>query len=621
MEPVARFLFLMVLLGLANYLSNSLFRIEGMVALQLTYALLLAILLLTPRRQWLAYLVTAFPMLMIVRALAIGSSSELASPFALVSTITSILAAAAGAAVLSRDRDWVEGRSDQLGAWATAGFVTVVALPLVCATIFAAVRIPPPGYSSTQYWFNVYSNAALAYLVLTPAVLRARPRQWMELSRGGKLPEAIALIAGFGAFAVLIFKQPSVLPLFLILPPLIIILFRVGFIGLSVAMALLVPIAVLLTGMGQGPFDAIDNLYVAGGTRSEADVHHALLLCRVFLILTFIIVVMIAALLHEREQLQRLAQADRDIYEMVARQSGDMAFVCDLDGRIVFISPVTAQVLGLGEGALDDFDWRNHIHPDDLGIIDAALQRARRGEEDVDCLFRAFDADGNELWFENRVRLSTATAKDGPRFIVGSTREVTARVLREQQLEKMAAVDVLTGLPNRRQLNEQSRLKWRLAARHSDFLSLHVVDIDFFKAYNDVYGHAKGDKCLGEVAAAIRKVLKRPDDFCARYGGEEFVALLPGTDAAGALKIGEDICAAVRDLNIRHDASEYGIVSVSVGCSTIRPAFADDDGSLFEAADAALYRAKRQGRNRVVASNLRNVMIEANIVALPKRQV
>ncbi|MFE0016095.1 diguanylate cyclase [Mesorhizobium sp. NPDC059054] len=618
---MARFLFWIALLGLANYLSNSVFRIQGMVALQLTYALLLAILLLTPRRQWPAYLITAFPMLIMVRALAIGSLSELTSFFALVSTVTSILAATAGAAILSRDRDWVEGRSDQLGAWATAGFVTVVVLPLVCASIFAAVRIPPPGYSSAEYWFNVYSNVALAYLVLTPPVLRARPRQWRELHRSGKMVEAIALIAGFGVFAALIFKQPSVLPLFLILPPLIIILFRVGFIGLSVAMALLVPIAVLLTGTGQGPFHAMDNLHVVGGGQSDANVHHALLFCRVFLVITFIIVVMIAALLHEREQLQRLAQADRDIYEMVARQSGDMAFVCDLDGRIVFISPVTAQVLGLGEGALGDFDWRNHIHPDDLGIIDAALQRARRGEEDVDCLFRAFDADGNELWFENRMRLSTTTSKEGPRFIVGSTREVTVRVLREQQLEKMAAVDVLTGLPNRRQLNEQSRVKWRLAARHSDFLSLHVIDIDFFKTYNDVYGHAKGDKCLGEVASAIRKVLKRPDDFCARYGGEEFVALLPGTDAAGALKIGEDICAAVRNLNIRHDASEYGIVSVSVGCATIRPAFADDDGSLFEAADAALYQAKRQGRNRVVASNLRNLMIEAALVAMPKRHV
>ncbi|WP_379064392.1 diguanylate cyclase [Mesorhizobium sp. UC22_110] len=618
---MARFLFWTALLGLANYLSNSLFRIEGMVALQLTYALLLAILLLTPRRQWPAYLITAFPMLLIVRALAIGSASELTSLFALVSTATSILAATVGAAILSRDRDWVEGRSDQLGAWATAGFVTVVALPLFCATVFAAVRIPPAGYSSAQYWFNVYSNVALAYLVLTPPVLRARPKQWRDLYRSGKLPEAIALIAGFGVFAALIFTQESVLPLFLILPPLIIILFRVGFIGLSVAMALLVPIAVLLTGAGQGPFYAIDNLHVARASQGAADVHHALLLCRVFLVLTFIVVVMIAALLHEREQLQRMAQADRDIYEMVARQSGDMAFVCDLEGRIVFISPIAARVLGFAEGALDDFDWRDHIHPEDLGTIDAALQRVRGGEEDVDYLFRAFDAGGTELWFENRARLSTATAKDGPRYVVGSTRDVTARVLREQQLEKMATVDVLTGLPNRRQLNEQSRLKWRLAARHSDFLTLHVIDIDFFKAYNDVYGHAKGDKCLREVGAAIRKVLKRPDDFCARYGGEEFVVLLPGTDTPGALKVGEDICAAVRDLNIRHDASEYGIVSVSVGCATVRPAFADDDGSLFEAADAALYQAKRQGRNRVVASNLRSLIIEANLVELNKRRV
>lgn len=616
---MARFLFWMVLLGFANYLSNAPFRVDGLIALQLTYALLLAILLLTPRVQWAAYLVTAFPLLVIVRASAIGSLSELTSPFAIVSTATAILVAALGASILSRDRDWVEGRSDQLAAWAKAGFVTVVLLPLICATVFAAIRIPPPGYSSTAYWFNVYSNAALGYLVLTPPVLRARPRQWMELYRSGKLPEAIASIAGFCAVAVLIFQQPSVLPLFLVLPPLIIILFRVGFIGLSVGMALLVPIAILLTGAGEGPFHAMDNLHMAADL-IDHDANHALLLCRAFLILTFVVAVMIAALLHEREHLQRMAQADRDIYEMVARQSGDMAFVSDLDGRLIFISPVTAQVLGLAEGALGNFDWRNHIHPDDLGIIDAALQRMRNGEEDVDYLFRAFDTDRNELWFENRVRLSTAMAKGGSRFLVGSSREVTARVLREQQLQQMAAIDALTGLANRRQFNEQSRLKWRQASRHGDPLSLHVIDVDFFKAYNDVYGHAQGDKCLHAVATAIRDTLKRPDDFCARYGGEEFVALLPGTDAAGALKIGEDICKAVRDLNIRHDASEYGIVSVSIGCVTVRPAFAEDDGSLFEAADAALYQAKRQGRNRVVTSNLRNLVAEANVIALPNKR-
>jgi diguanylate cyclase (GGDEF)-like protein/PAS domain S-box-containing protein len=608
-RTAAPFLLWMALLTLANYLSNSLLRVEGLISFPLAGGLLLGVLLLTPRQRWPRYAVTAFPLLALTRGLAIGPVAEIVSPTTLIFTGSSILLTYAAAVVLGRDRDWIEGRSDTLRAWARFGVVVIILIPLVSAFVHAAVRTPPHGHSAVHYGFYVFTNTALTYVVLTPLILRLQPRQLIELHRSGRSLEAIVSLAGFGLFAALIFEQPTVLPLFLLLPPLIGILFRYGFVGIVASIGLLVPIAILFTGADYGPFH----------TMALEDVHNALLLCRVFLILTFGIVVLVAALLHERERLLHLRQADRDIYEMVARQSGDMAFVSDLDGRIIFISPVATQVLGLAEGALGDFDWRAHVHPDDMGIITDGMQRVRAGDADVAYVFRAYDVNRNLLWFENRVRLSTSN-KDAPRFIVGSTREVTARILREQQLETMAAIDALTGLPNRREFNEQSRLKWRQASRLGSYLSLHVIDVDRFKDFNDVYGHAKGDDCLRKVATAIRNALKRPEDFCARYGGEEFTVLLPDTEPEDALMLGETICAAVRELGLRHEASDHGVVTVSIGCATLRPIFTDDDGSLFEAADAALYQAKRQGRNMVAASNLHKVIDIPHVIQLPTKR-
>lgn len=609
MRTAGPFVLCMALLALANYLSNSALLIEGLIAFQVTGGLLLAILLLTPRQQWPIYAITAFPLLALARALALGSFAETLTPTTLVFTASTILLTCLAAAILGRDRDWVEGRSDTLRAWARFGVVVIVLIPVAAASIHTAVRTPPHGHTAAHYWFYVFTDTALSYLVLTPLILRMQPRQLMELHRSGRILEAVVSLAGFGLFAALIFEQPAALPLFLLLPPLIGILFRYGFVGIAASIALLVPIAILVTSADHGPFH----------TMAADDVHNALLLCKVFLIMAFGIVVLVAALLHEREGLLHLRQADRDIYEMVARQSGDMAFVSDLDGRIIFISPVATQVLGLAEGALGDFDWRAHVHPDDIGIITDGMQRVRAGDTDVDYVFRAYDVQRNLLWFENRVRLSTPS-RDAPRFIVGSTREVTARILREQQLETMAAIDALTGLPNRREFNEQSRLKWRQASRLGSYLSLHVVDVDRFKDFNDVYGHARGDDCLRKVAMAIRGTLKRPEDFCARYGGEEFTVLLPDTEPEAALMLGEAICAAVRDLGLRHEASDHAVVTVSVGTATLRPVFTDDDGSLFEAADAALYQAKRQGRNRVVASNLHKVIDAPHVIQMPTKR-
>jgi len=167
-----------------------------------------------------------------------------------------------------------------------------------------------------------------------------------------------------------------------------------------------------------------------------------------------------------------------------------------------------------------------------------------------------------------------------------------------QHYRNQALLDSLTGLPNRRQFDVVRSTEWRRAAKSRQPLSLLLIDVDLFKAYNDTYGHTAGDKCLIDVADAIRTIAQQYGNLCVRLGGEEFVVLLPGAHASNAAVVAEKICWNVRRMALPHKNSPYGIVTVSVGVATIIPTD-NDEGVLFDAADAALYKAKDRGRNCV----------------------
>jgi diguanylate cyclase (GGDEF)-like protein len=180
-------------------------------------------------------------------------------------------------------------------------------------------------------------------------------------------------------------------------------------------------------------------------------------------------------------------------------------------------------------------------------------------------------------------------------------REAAEQKRAAAEQRRLAFTDGLTGVANRRAYDEALSREWDRASRDGTALALVLFDVDFFKRYNDTYGHVAGDKCLQSVAAAAQNCVRRPSDLFARYGGEEFVALLPGTDAAAAFTIAEAMCDAVRELNIEHSASSLGIVSISAGvASTAAAPFAEP--ALPHAADEALYLAKEGGRNRVAAA-------------------
>lgn len=167
-------------------------------------------------------------------------------------------------------------------------------------------------------------------------------------------------------------------------------------------------------------------------------------------------------------------------------------------------------------------------------------------------------------------------------------------------LRSFALIDGLTGVANRRMFDEQLNRDWRQCLREQYTLSVIMIDVDYFKRYNDLYGHLKGDNCLQQVAEALIGVSFRPYDLIARYGGEEFACLLPKTDLAGALHVAERIETSVQALKLEHMGSEVAQhVTISLGVASVIPDSSMEQQALLAEADKQLYKAKQAGRARV----------------------
>lgn len=168
-------------------------------------------------------------------------------------------------------------------------------------------------------------------------------------------------------------------------------------------------------------------------------------------------------------------------------------------------------------------------------------------------------------------------------------------------LEKLAMIDGLTGIPNRRQFDQRMEAEWRRAVRDKHSLALVMGDVDHFKLYNDHYGHGAGDACLRAVARTMFNALSRPGDMVARYGGEEFVVLLPDTDLDGAHKVAERMRLAIQGLDIPHLHAGMMVVTMSLGYAACQPGedAVQSPSQLLDCVDDGLYKAKRSGRNQV----------------------
>ncbi len=172
------------------------------------------------------------------------------------------------------------------------------------------------------------------------------------------------------------------------------------------------------------------------------------------------------------------------------------------------------------------------------------------------------------------------------------------------ELEKLVNLDSLTQIANRHCFDDRLRIEWQRLSREQQPISLLLIDVDYFKRYNDCYGHQVGDECLKAIAQALEKALYRPADLVARYGGEEFAAILPNTEINGASIVAEEIRIAIANLEIPHQNSDISdIVTISVGVTSLIPSPQQKSLTLIKQADVALYSAKQQGRNRAIVFN------------------
>jgi diguanylate cyclase (GGDEF)-like protein len=172
-------------------------------------------------------------------------------------------------------------------------------------------------------------------------------------------------------------------------------------------------------------------------------------------------------------------------------------------------------------------------------------------------------------------------------------------------LKTLSTIDGLTGIANRRKFDDSLAVEWRRARRNLSPLSLIMMDIDFFKSYNDHYGHLAGDECLRKLASEINAVCRRPADLFARYGGEEFVMLLPEIDSSGALSLAMKVQEKIKSIAIPHAYSQVADhVTVSIGVSTIIPGDEQTESDLIKSSDNLLYAAKASGRNQIKTTQI-----------------
>ncbi len=252
-------------------------------------------------------------------------------------------------------------------------------------------------------------------------------------------------------------------------------------------------------------------------------------------------------------------------------------------------------------------------HPEDRALVTSAVTAAIETGTDFDFMARLCQPDGTLRHVRAR-GLVRRDAKGAPAAVFGAVVDITQyreaeAALRHAnaRLDSLAHSDALTGLANRRRFDERLAEEWKRAARDRAPLSLVLIDLDRFKAFNDTYGHQAGDSCLRAMGAVLAGVARRPGDLAARYGGEEFALLLPATDQDGAVTLADAAREALVRLKIAHAGNVDcgGTVTASFGVATAYPAPDSRDpgwAELLADADLLLYEAKRSGRNRVVAS-------------------
>jgi diguanylate cyclase (GGDEF)-like protein/PAS domain S-box-containing protein len=305
------------------------------------------------------------------------------------------------------------------------------------------------------------------------------------------------------------------------------------------------------------------------------------------------------ALMHAQGEVARLSEREQ-LFSSLLVSVNAVLWAYDWDARqVLYVSPAYERIFGRSAGLLmaDYKEWRDSVYPDDLEYAQRSLAEVLDKGAVEDREYRIIAADGQVRWISDKCFISHQ-AEPGQRIVVGIAEDITDKKQLESELQRLATTDVLTESSNRRHFFECATLEFEKARLEETPLAFLLLDIDDFKVVNDSYGHPEGDLVLQRIAECGRAALRRGDLF-GRIGGEEFAAVFPGCAPDVARQVAERLQREIQKLGFNHDGQTFGI-TVSQGLTNLT---AEDESidHLFARADAAMYEAKRQGKNRVVS--------------------
>lgn len=307
----------------------------------------------------------------------------------------------------------------------------------------------------------------------------------------------------------------------------------------------------------------------------------------------------------KRNRLEEEVRKNEELYRFITENTTDLISFLNPNGYYEYLSPSCKDLLDFNQEEMIGNHLFDYLHPDDVEKVTALLLEADSELDFAAFSHRVKKKDGSYIWIETNARTIRKHSRklEG---IVAVSRDITERLEKEKRLHEanvmlryISNMDGLTGIANRRYFDEKLQEEWNRLKRKSNPFSAIMIDIDFFKKFNDFNGHQAGDECLRQIASVLKNTVKRPGDFAARYGGEEFVILLPETDKEGAAHVAQLLQANVKNLNIPYISTEKEpIVSISVGSATLIPNEKTKPEDLIKLADTELYIAKESRQNQ-----------------------